>query len=42
MIMAVAVFVVRRTQIVDMNVTEPQDPFEDAAESELKRWEESC
>ena len=39
MIMTVAVFVVRRTQVVSVNVAETQDPFEDAAESELKRRE---
>ena len=37
MIMAVTVFVVGRTQIVSVDVAETQDPFEDAAESELKR-----
>ena len=39
MIMTVAVFVVGRTQIVSVDVAETQDPFEDAAESKLKRRE---
>ena len=39
MIMAMTVFVVGRTQIVSVDVAETQDPFEDAAESELKRRE---
>ena len=36
MIVTVTVFVVGRTQIVSVDVAETQDPFEDAAESELK------
>ena len=40
MIMAVTVFVVRRTQVVAVDVTKPQHPLEDASEGELKQWEE--
>ena len=41
MIMAMTVFVVGRTQIVSVDVAETQDPFEDAAESELNEGKEN-